>query len=189
MKKAALGVLLSFLVGCQNFVERDENSPFYMVPSGSRLLLHYDVMIPPYKLKTYIQNGRIVYAPNQYYPFCRFELRQVKETPQRVTPDIFEIYQTSRQKGIFAAMSSFQLFASLTFGNSGDGKPSPIIYATRMDLRSSQQPEVFRLTCGHLQDPNLEARHLSIKQIREALGNVFTLQLPPEKTAINNVKN
>jgi hypothetical protein len=68
MRRAALVVLLIFLVGCQNFVERDENSPFYMVPSGSRLLLHYDMVIPPYKLTTYIQNGRMVYAPNQYYP-------------------------------------------------------------------------------------------------------------------------
>ena len=142
-------------------------------------------MIPANALKIYIQDGRLVYATNEYYPFCKFELRDLKETPQVVKPDEFEIYSTSRQADLFVSIDKYHLIAGLgvitSFGmfERNDGKPSPIVYGIRMDLRSARQPDVFRLTCGHLQDPNMEARYLSIKQIWGALGEVFTLQLPP----------
>jgi hypothetical protein len=173
--------LLAFLYGCESLIEPDVNSSFYKVPRGSILVLHRDVAIPANRLKIYLQDGKLGYGANQYRPFCKFELRQAKKQRQFVTPDQFMITGTRRAVGYFVGLdlNRRQLFASIGLKSSDNGKPSPEIYGTQMDLRSTRQPQVFRLTCGHLQDPNLTARHLSINQIREALGAVFTLRLPP----------
>lgn len=178
-------ILLVFLSGCESLIESDVNSSFYKVPRGSKLILHHTVAIPANRLKIYIQNGNLGYSANRYYPFCKFELRQTKKQPQFVTPDQFIITQTRRITDYFVGLNldSHHLLASVGFKSSNDGKPSPRIYGTQMDLRSTLQPQVFRLTCGHLQDPNLTARHLSINQIRKALGTVFTLQLPLDQIA------
>ncbi len=176
--------LLVFFYGCESFIKRDVDSPFYKVPSGSTLILHSsDVAIPANRLKIYLQNGNLGYGTNRYYPFCKFELRQAKKQSQLITPDRFIITRTRRVVDYFVGLNldSQHLFASISLKSSNNGKPSPRIYGTQMDLRSANQPQVFRLTCGHLQDPNITARHLSINQIREALGAVFTLQLAPEQ--------
>ena len=181
MRRLAAMLFIVFLTACQSAVERDESSPFYLPPPGSKLILNREITIPADALKIYLQDGRLVYAANEYYPFCKFELRDLKETPQSVKPDEFEIYRTSRQTGVFARIDQHRLIVSAHMithaGARGDGPPSPIVYGIRMELRSTRQPEVFRLSCGHLQDPNMEARYLSIEQIRAALGPIFTLQL------------
>jgi hypothetical protein len=172
-------ILLVFLYGCQSFIEPDVNSSFYKVPSGSKLILHRNLIIPANSLKIYLQDGDLGDGANQYYPFCKFELRQAKGYSQSIKPDQFIITRTRRVVDYFVGLDKRRFVASIHFGSSDNGKPSPMIYGTQMDLRSTTQAHVFRLTCGHLQDPNLTARHLTINQIREALGAVFSLQLPP----------
>lgn len=176
-------VLMVFLIGCESLIETDVNSPFYKVPSGSTLILHRDVAIPANRLKIYIQDGSLGYGVNQYYPFCKFELRKAKKQSQSILPDQFMVTRTRRIVDYFVGLDvdERELLASIDLKSSGNGKPSPRIYGTQMELRSTTQPQVFRMTCGHLQDPNITARHLSINQIRETLGTVFTLRLPPEK--------
>lgn len=189
-------VLLAILLAACQSVTPDPSSPFYLPPAGSKLTLNQGFVMPPRELKIFVQDGRLVYAANQYYPFCRFELRDLKDTAREIKPDEFDIVGVSRQTGVFAALDQFDkrtLLASIGviggYGGIGvgiggpgigifDGKPSPIVYGIRMDLSSPRQPEVFRMTCGHLQDPNISAKYLSIDEIRQALGNVFTLRLP-----------
>ncbi len=195
MYRFAVIPLAVLLAACQ--VAPDSGSPFYIPPVGSKLILNQGFVMPPHELKIFVQDGRLTYAANEYYPFCKFELRDLKDTPQEVEPDEFSIYNVSHQTGVFAALDRFDkrsLLASVGFGGGGgigigmggagmgifDGKPSPIVYGIRMDLSSSRQPNVFRMTCGHLQDPDMGARFLSIDEIRQALGNAFTLRLPQE---------
>lgn len=182
----AMGLfLLLLLAGCESTAIRDERSPFYLPPAGSKLILNQPLSIPAGMLSAYVQDGRPVYGANEYYPFCRFELYALSAGSRVVQPDTFEIYRVSRQTGIFASIDKRRLLAGvgpgveLAMSDLDDGKPSPIVYGVRMDLRSAKQPEVFRITCGHLQDPNMEARFLSIAEIRQAMGGVFTLQLAP----------
>ena len=197
MCRFAVILLVVLLAACQS-VAPDPSSPFYMPPVGSKLILNQGFVMPPRELKIFVQDGRLVYAANEYYPFCKFELYDLKDTPQEVKPDEFDIYSVSRQTGVFAALDQIDkrhLLAStgviggyggIGIGISGigsgdfDGKPSPIVYGIRMDLRSSRQPNVFRMTCGHLQDPDMSAKFLSIDEIRQALGKAFTLRLPRE---------
>jgi hypothetical protein len=45
-----------------------------------------------------------------------------------------------------------------------------------MQLRSAEQPDVFRLSCAHWVYPPYD-QHVTIAEMRKALGNVFTLEL------------
>jgi len=47
-------------------------------------------------------------------------------------------------------------------------------FVTHLRLQSANQPEVFRLSCGHVDDPG--SHYLSIEQIRKVLGDVFALR-------------
>jgi hypothetical protein len=47
-----------------------------------------------------------------------------------------------------------------------------------MDLHSDTQPDVFRLTCGQWGYP-YDGKHVSVDEMRRALGDVITLHLPP----------
>jgi hypothetical protein len=60
-------------------------------------------------------------------------------------------------------------------GAKGDGA-SLQTWSTRMTLRSARQPEVFRLSCGQAALLH-EGQHVSINEMRKALGGVFTLDI------------
>lgn len=57
----------------------------------------------------------------------------------------------------------------------GDGV-GPYVFSTHMILRSTHQPEVRELNCRRWDDPALRV-HLTIREIRQALGEIFTLEL------------
>jgi hypothetical protein len=177
-----ISVLLALLTtACQVPPSQQEISPAFKVPPGSTLILNQDLLIPANRTKIFVQGGRLAYGANGYYPYCRFSVRDIQPDPQRVAAGEFAIYRTERVRDLFAALDKSQMLAAVFSGNGrGDGKPSPITYGTRMYLRSAEQPHVFRMLCGHLQDPNLTARDLTVKQIRQTLGEVFTLRLPGE---------
>jgi hypothetical protein len=63
----------------------------------------------------------------------------------------------------------------IKIGSRGDGA-SLQTYSTRMMLRSTRQPGVFRLSCGQTALPH-EGQHVSINEMRKALGGIFTLEL------------
>ncbi len=59
-------------------------------------------------------------------------------------------------------------------------RPSQMFYKTIFTLRSERQPGVLRLTCQsgqHAAGIGIP-RHPAVSEIREALGDLFTLELP-----------
>lgn len=149
---------------------------YYLHPGTSTLTLNHTIVVAPNQTAVFFQNGQQVYAANQYYPYCRLELNKRQPAPQTLEPDTFVITETRLVSGLFAGISPVRLSASLSIFNSGEGKPSPITYGVEMDLQSSKQPQVKRLMCGHLQDPNIEARYPSIDQVGTSLGNLMTFR-------------
>ena len=89
------------LSGCQtaSYIG-DENSPYYVVPVGTRLQLQQELRIPANELAVYIQNGRVVRNSEvqHYYPFCKFELRQMSATTRTVRPDEIMVTKSSQQR-------------------------------------------------------------------------------------------
>lgn len=182
-----------------------EESPYSVIPAGAQLTLHRDLTIPAGWARLYIQGGgpRPYSDVNPYHPHCRLEVERVREVPQTVKADVFRVEKVVYEELPWPAGGGSFLPASVpragligavgiearedlgrgayiagSFGVA-DGS-SPWTYATHFRLRSERQPEVRRLTCQHWNDPTL-AVHLTIRQIRETLGDLFTLEIRAER--------
>jgi hypothetical protein len=179
MKHTLLIFITVLLAACQGTLDRaypdKEESPFVAIPVNSKLILHEPAEVPAHLGRVFIQNGefrpqRLVDA---YYANCAFEVRTLRETNQTILPDTFVITRVRR----FGNWTSTFKTMPAGFYLLGDG-PSPENWSTLLDLKSEKQPDVFRMTCQHWEDPT-DARHLTIRQIRQALGKIVTLQLAP----------
>jgi hypothetical protein len=182
MKRLSLLAALTLLTACQTMsYVGDESSPYYMVPVGSRVTLNRDLVIPADKAGVFLQNGQEqpFVQLNAYHPHCKFEVKRVLDTPQTVRADEFVI--TKMVQSIEHSVQVPQRLAAMTVvANTTDGGPSVEAFVTRLNLRSERQPEVLRLSCGHWDyRGQTTAVHLSIQQIRKALGDVITLQIAP----------
>jgi hypothetical protein len=168
-----LGLLL--LSGCQSTPVKDINSPYYAPPVGSILHLHTPIELQQNAINVNIQYGRILTSYSQldtYYPNCDFELRDKVSAPTTIQPERFKIIRVIQDTEVV-------LLAPVQVASSGGGSPPHMVYQTIMYLQSAKQPNVYRMTCKHWEDP-ADAEHLSIVKIRKALGKVFTLELAEE---------
>lgn len=163
---------LMLLSACQMAATRDEASPFYLPPAGSRLVLKQALTIPPENVGVFIQGGRAVgnREVDQYLPHCRLEVRERRETAQTVNPDEFRVQRVRRDVQVVSNTETTRL-VRVAHG------PSFFIYRTLLALESARQPQVRTLVCQYWGDPALED-HLSIRDMRQALGDVMTLELP-----------
>lgn len=171
------------LPACQTSFEDNENSPYYVLPPGTRLILNQTLTIPAEQVAVWLQDGRVVPAndANMYYPHCKLELRRRLATVQTVAPDEFVVTRVTRSllHSVHAPATGKRWLVAAGFGinlGGGDG-PSIQTFATRMDLGSDRQPEVLRLTCGQWGYPH-EGRHVNIGEIRGALRTIFALRIP-----------
>lgn len=186
----ALGVGL-LLTGCVSY-EGNESSPYYRVPVGSQLTLHREIEIPPDQVGVFIQDGKLLPSSagmRNYYPHCKFEINTRRDVTRTVAPDQFEITRTVQEENTHAVGLDTLQFARVSIsvgvgigmrvGDITDNGVSITTYATRMYLRSTAQPEARVLSCGQWgYPPDLE--HVTIQEIRRALGDIFTLTLPPK---------
>lgn len=178
MRTLLVLLLLGLLAGCQTALQKDVNSPLYAPPTGSLLRLHAPLRIPADKASVMIQNGQPQYSYwnlDTYYAHCDFELHTLSTTERVIQPDVFTVTRVVRDfEDVFLAP------VVVASSSSGDASPNQN-YMTIMYLQSEKQPEVFRITCQHWDDPSL-GDHLNINEIRKALGDLFELVLPSGKS-------
>jgi len=174
-------LLLSACAAAYKEYQGNVDSPYYLVPVGSTLVQNEDVVIPPNLAGAYLQGGVILPLSqiNQYHPYCKFEVLKVRETPQTVKADTYVIKKVVQE--ISDNVNSGQIRLAALYAGFGmlagdkDGA-SALTFATRMYLRSDKQPDVYRLSCGLWAFPST-GQHVTIHQMRTALGGVFTLRL------------
>ncbi|NOQ88110.1 MAG: hypothetical protein GQ550_04230 [Gammaproteobacteria bacterium] len=165
------------LAGCSINDAKDEGSVFYAVPVGSTLVLNQQVNIRGDQVAVYVQNGELMQydAVNFYLPNCKFEIYTMSEQPRTVDQDSFEIVKVEDDIESSALQKRTYLAAMDSAMRPGVLDKSYVFnYATMMYLRSEQQKDVYRMTCQHWEDV-MDDRHLSITQMRQAMGDVFTL--------------
>ncbi len=174
MARLALVLALTLLSACQALAEKGEDSPYYTVPAGSKLLLHKPLTIPAFKAGVYLQGGEVLPYKDidAYYPHCKFEVKDVKDTPQSIEPDEFAVYKVVEGEDYSAV--AYPRLASL--GVISAGGAGRVMYFTSFYLRSAKQPNVMLLICQHWEDPT-DAEYLTVSQIRKTLGEFFTLKL------------
>ncbi len=172
----SIGLLsVALLTACNNSqAVRDENSQFYSVPLGSTFTLSREITIQPDQTSVYLQNGKIELVRNVdfYKPHCKFELYTISEQARVVKPDTFVVTRIVDQREDVA--TKWPVYAVLGMA-SGDG-PLHLTFSTTMYLESSIQPDVFRMNCKRWDWPNI-GEYLSINEMRQALGDYFTLTL------------
>lgn len=146
--------------------------------SGPGLELLRPIEIPANSATARLQYGHLV-ARNgvqEQDAFCVFELDTVAEQAQRVEPEHFQITRVSRSVETFAGMPVGVIAAFWM----DDEQPSQIYYKTTFKLHSERQPTVRNLSCMSNQmmpGTYLAMRHLTLAEIRAALGGYFRLDL------------
>ena len=171
--------LLIMLTACSLNETSDENSYYYSVSVGSTIVLHQPVLISAEQVATYVQNGELMSydVVDKYRPNCKFEIYTMSEQSRTIEPDTFEITR------VVDEIESSSISKSTQVALHGDAfmlnfldKSYVFNYATMMYLKSDNQPDVYRMTCQHWEDVR-DDRHLTIAQMRQAMGEVFTLEI------------
>ncbi len=179
--------LVVFVSACQTAYkdgQPNEDSSYYEVPVDSKLILHQDLTIPAKTAIVYLQRGQIFlkhYQYNRYATYCELELSAKRNVPQTVKADEFVIYKVKQETvfgdGGFIQLASRVRFGGVAqFGRGSDGFQGYEVVATRMTLRSERQPDVQALICASW-EPAQAISYLTIRKIRNTLGDIFSLQL------------
>lgn len=174
MKILLLLPLCLLLAACQTAGPLDENSPFLVLPAGSRLVLKQELTIPAHSAGVLLQGGQVVSGNDvkQYHPHCRLEVNDVRDTTQTVRADEF-VVRRARQESQMVARPGL-----MKAGFRKSGTISYYVFRTILDLRSERQPQVRWLTCQQWAEPAL-GQHVTIREMRTALGEIMALRLPP----------
>lgn len=177
MKKVLLLCCAVLLWSCDTPGSYGPETPYYRFPAGSRFVLERALEIPANWATVRIQHGRAVAFGHvqEQAPHCIFEINTVRAEPQRVEPDTFDIVKVERSMSTLAAQSGF--FIRAAFADTD--RPGQMFYKTVFTLRSERQPGVRWLTCQSDQYAAGIAipDHLTVPEIRQALGDMFTLEL------------
>ena len=184
IKRVFCWSMLTLLAACASNDVKDEDSVFYAVPKGSVLSLNQEITIAGDQVAIYVQDGQVMpYQDiNKYRPNCKFEIYTMSEQPRGVQPDRFEIIRVVDDIESSEMKKSVQL-ASLVLPEGDNDLAMWLLdhslvfnYATMMYLKSDKQTDVYRMTCQHW-EAVADDKHLSITQMRQAMGEIFTLKL------------
>jgi hypothetical protein len=141
-----------------------------LTPAITTVTLNQEFPIRPDRTNEYIQNGEITLFEHisEYEPFCKLELRALADVARVIQPDSFSVSRIV-QETEFAGFRKMML--------AGDGSSGLIMSTTYLYLQSEKQPEIFRLSCMRL-DMSFYARHVSVNEMSDTLGSMFTLSTP-----------
>jgi len=152
-RQITLLLAAGLLAGCQTTSTTNPDSIWYELPTGSKLVLNQDLVIPAGQAHTIVQNANAGTSAFKLEVMCRFEVEQLG--PRTIHPDTFLITQVAQ-------------------GREWVNEPSTLLFYKDLHLQSEKQQEILPMRCGYTYDPLL-GRPLTIEQIRETLGSEFTL--------------
>ncbi|TCJ11827.1 hypothetical protein EZJ19_14310 [Parasulfuritortus cantonensis] len=168
------------LAACAADTGRGPESPYYAYPAvGVRLLK--PLTIPADQASVRLQNGHPV-ARNgveETEPYCILEIATVAAAEQTVAAGDFPVARVQRRVESFSGMPVFGTSVFGT-GTGHDDGPSQVYYVTQFTLHAPGRPEVRSLTCQHNQATAGVGipHHLTLAQMRAALGDYILLDLP-----------
>lgn len=156
-KAVTLLTLCMLLAGCQANMaaKNDPNSRFYWIRPGTKLVLNQEISIGAERATAYFMHGQQVNGIDGYEVGCGFEVRQLG--PVVVKPDTFIVRRAESDREWISHPNIMRFYR--------------VIY-----LLSEQQPDVMKLECQTWDGP-LWPSEITVPQIREALGEIFTLKL------------
>lgn len=147
---------------------------------GDSVILNQEISVRS-GARIYLQFGEAMLRSEaeEAKPFCYFHLYRdpsVIDTPALLVAGDFTISKTVNHYDMGFLHGHVLQLAS---GGFITQDASQRIIITRFTLESTEQPEVIGLNCGIWAVPN-ERNHLTIDEIRTALGDLVTLKLRGE---------
>ena len=171
-----LGCLSVVLSACAWVPADPDNSPLYQIPTGTTIILHSDISIPAERATVYIQNGKVMdeLKTDRYYPYCKFEMYTLKPEDRVVRPDTFVVQRSTTEEYTLNQERGYRL---VKVGSASDGGITFLEMNRVMYIRSAQQPDVYRLTCGIWATPP-DFDHITLDQMRQTLAPLISVYLP-----------
>jgi len=175
-------LLVAGLAGCSTLAS-DLWGSHYGIGKGSKVILHVPLTIDARDHQAFIQGGEVKKEKtaaynssyNEYYPFCYFEIRSPSNQPETISPGEFEITRVTADETEIVQSKPVRVASLFHFDLAGT--PSQIVETVIMELRSDAQPNVEQLVCADgFADPG-QVVMPTLKQIRDTLGSVATLEL------------
>lgn len=154
------------------------DSPYYLLPAGSKLILRQALTIPPNEGRVYIQYGKVVTTKEKddWHAHCWFLSWKVLDISQVIKPDTFVITHSQHLEDVVSNQSPIQYAALKTDFSQQDGGPMALVYTTRTTIHSATQPNIRQFACSHWEDP-LDAKHLTVAQMQRTLGSIAEIHL------------
>ena len=183
MLRLVFWVLVGLLIsGCSTSGQNprwygNESSSNFRVPVDSELVLNRELIVVPRSQRVFFQRGRVLarhHEVNRFQPWCVLRLDRSRDIEVRITPEEFAIHDVRRQYlNRVALLGPIQVAQRRTPGGTSAAYE---VVASLMELRSERQPDVANLACTRWRRPT-NTFHVTIRNIRETLGDVFSLEL------------
>ena len=172
---------LTLLSGCgqATLVKRGTDNPLYPPPVGTVVQLHKALTVPGGHTRVFMQRGEVVSKQgfDRYVPSCNFEINTLSDQPREILPESFIVVRVQDETSEVVLNPQSRMLASLALAD-GDFSPPMIVRSLHLWVASDQQPDVRRLTCRGAFDDMPEAYPPSINEMRAALGDYASLELP-----------
>jgi len=163
------------ITGCQAISHEEVNFAHRAIRPGAALVLEREIAIPARETVVYIQDGRTGRAVDEGRPYCRLEVKTLKDTRQPIAPDRFLIRRVNW------GTSQISLTSPLMVAQLGDsGLPSHLYFKTELYLVSERQPDVNRLTCevDRVEAGGMSPQsYLTLSDVEGSLKGIFRLEL------------
>ena len=153
------------------------------VPGGASLQINQSYQALPNSSKLYFQGGNRIESGqlDRWTAYCElyvFNRNKQADYQTSVLPGRVEVIASKFDEEYVENqhIEKFQPIQLASWLWEGDGPPSYILYSTTMHLSASQQPDIKLLSCAQ-KASTYGDYHLTLAQIRQALGNLIQLNL------------
>lgn len=158
------------------------SGPDQMQSRWGELVLERPLTMPAHRGWVSIQGAQVYDSPgyislqavDQYYTYCRLELRRRANHSLTVQHGRFRIVDVRRGHELVQQAPLQVASTELRLASAGGATIAQRVFY----LYSEAEPRVARLYCAHWDDP-WSAEPPSIAQIQRTLGDIMTLQPPP----------
>ena len=161
----ALGVVLT---ACQTTGPLDETSYQSRIPRGSTLVLTQDIELAPGRAGVQFQNGKVLRdRPDPSRPSCELRTDVLATVDEPVV--IKAVTFTTGWVGRYINLAELPVAGVVSVYDR-------VTFVTKIPVSSPRQPLVKHLLC-EITGEKIWITHVSIADIRAALGNIFELQI------------